>query len=90
MHKLTDPHNWEQAFSPGGALEALIEARELGLTRFIGVTGHGYAVAEMHLKSLERFAFDSVLLPYNYLMMQNELYARSFQTLKQRCAEFIW
>jgi aryl-alcohol dehydrogenase-like predicted oxidoreductase len=87
MHNLTDPDEWEQAFSPGGALEALIEARKQGYTRFIGVTGHGYTVAEMHLKSLERFDFDSVLLPYNYVMMQNETYARSFRTLKQRCAE---
>ena len=56
--------------APGGALEAAIEAREQGLTRFIGVTGHGVTVAAMHLRSLERFAFDSVLLPYNYVMMQ--------------------
>ena len=87
IHNLTDPDEWEQALSPGGALEALIEARKQGLTRFIGITGHGYTVAEMHLKSLERFDFDSVLLPYNYVMMQNEVYARSFGKLKQRCAE---
>jgi aryl-alcohol dehydrogenase-like predicted oxidoreductase len=87
IHNLTDPDEWEQVFSSSGALEAMIEAREQGLTRFIGVTGHGYTVAEMHLKSLERFDFDSVLLPYNYIMMQNEAYARSFQTLKQRCIE---
>ena len=87
MHNLTDPDEWEQAFSPGGALEALVEARKQGLTRFIGVTGHGYTAAEMHLRSLEHFDFDSVLLPYNYVMMQNDLYARSFETLKQRCAE---
>jgi aryl-alcohol dehydrogenase-like predicted oxidoreductase len=87
MHNLTDPDEWQRAFSPGGALEALIEARKQGLTRFIGVTGHGYTVADMHLKSLERFDFDSVLLPYNYIMMQNAAYARSFGKLKQVCAE---
>jgi predicted aldo/keto reductase-like oxidoreductase len=87
MHNLTDPDEWEQAMSSGGALEALIEAREQGLTRFIGVTGHGYTAAEMHLKSLDRFDFDSVLLPYNYVMMQDQTYARSFEALKQRCAE---
>jgi aryl-alcohol dehydrogenase-like predicted oxidoreductase len=87
MHNLTDPDEWEQAFSSGGALEALVEARKRGLTRFIGVTGHGYTVAEMHLKSLERFEFDSVLLPYNYLMMQDQTYARSFDALKQACTE---
>jgi aryl-alcohol dehydrogenase-like predicted oxidoreductase len=86
LHNLTDPDEWEQAMGPGGALEALIEARKQGLIRFIGVTGHGYTVAEMHLKSLERFDFDSVLLPYNYLMTQDEDYTRSFGKLKQRCA----
>jgi aryl-alcohol dehydrogenase-like predicted oxidoreductase len=87
MHNLIDPGEWEQAFSSGGALEALVEARKRGLTRFIGVTGHGYTVAEMHLKSLERFAFDSILLPYNYLMMQNKTYAQAFGRLKKVCAE---
>mgnify|MGYP000128507355 CR=1 FL=1 len=51
------------------------------------MTGHGYTVAQMHLWSLERFDFDSVLLPYNYVLMQNETYVRSFQTLEQLCAE---
>jgi predicted aldo/keto reductase-like oxidoreductase len=87
MHNLIDPDEWEQAFSPGGALEALIEARKRGLVRFIGVTGHGYTAAEMHLKSLGRFDFDSVLLPYNYTMMQDEVYARSFEQLKRVCSE---
>ena len=87
LHNLTDPDEWEQALSSGGALEGLIEARKQGLTRFIGVTGHGYTVAQMHLKSLDRFDFDSVLLPYNYVMMQNDTYARCFEALQQRCAE---
>jgi aryl-alcohol dehydrogenase-like predicted oxidoreductase len=87
LHNLTDPDEWEQALSPGGALEALLEARKQGLVRFIGVTGHGYTVAEMHLKSLERFDFDSVLLPCNYIMMRNEVYARSFEQLRQVCVD---
>jgi aryl-alcohol dehydrogenase-like predicted oxidoreductase len=87
LHNLTDPDEWEQVFSSGGALEALVEARKQGLVRFIGVTGHGYTVAEMHLESLVRFHFDSVLLPYNYMMMQNEFYARSFEQLKRVCTE---
>jgi Aldo/keto reductase family len=69
FHNLVDETEWETAFAPGGALEAAVEARDKGLVRFIGVTGHGSMVAAMHLKSLERFAFDSVLLPYNYAMM---------------------
>ncbi|HET6616088.1 MAG TPA: aldo/keto reductase [Dehalococcoidia bacterium] len=87
LHNLVDPDEWETALSPGGALEAAVEARDAGLTRFIGVTGHGVTVAAMHLKSLERFPFDSVLLPYNYVMMQNPQYAADFERLSQLCAE---
>ena len=73
LHNLVDVIDWETALSADGALEAAIEAREEGLVRFIGVTGHGLSVAEMHRRSLERFAFDSVLVPYNYVQMQDPL-----------------
>ncbi len=87
LHNLVDEAEWETALGPGGALEAAIEARELGLTRFIGVTGHGVTVAAMHLRSLERLAFDSVLLPYNFVMMQNPAYAADFEELARVCAQ---
>ncbi len=58
LHNLTDEEGWEQAFRDDGALRACVEAREEGLVRFIGVTGHGTRVASMHLRSLERFPFD--------------------------------
>jgi aryl-alcohol dehydrogenase-like predicted oxidoreductase len=85
LHYLVDPHEWEVAMGPGGALEAVVEAREQGLTRFIGVTGHDVSVAAMHMRSLERFDFDSVLLPYNYVMMQNPQYAADFESLAAMC-----
>ncbi len=87
MHILVEPDEWETAMGPGGALEAFIEAREQGLTRFLGVTGHGVTVAQMHLKSLERFDFDSVLLPYNPTMMQNPQYAADFEQLMTVCQQ---
>jgi len=87
MHILVEPNEWETAMGPGGALEAFIEAREQGLTRFLGVTGHGVTVAQMHLKSLERFDFDSVLLPYNPTMMQNPQYAADFEQLTAVCQQ---
>lgn len=87
MHLLVESEEWETAMGPGGALEAFIEAREQGLTRFLGVTGHGVNVAEMHLKSLERFDFDSVLLPYNPTMMQNPRYADGFERLTAVCQQ---
>lgn len=87
LHNLVDPQEWETAMGPGGALEAAVEAREQGLVRFIGVTGHGTTVAAMHRKALERFDFDSVLLPYSYPMMQNAQYAADFESLLALCRE---
>src|SRR5580704_5995179 len=85
LHSLADPIEWDTALSPGGALEACVEAREQGLVRFIGVTGHGTQIAATHLRSLERFDFDSVLLPYSHITMQNSYYADAFERLATVC-----
>jgi aryl-alcohol dehydrogenase-like predicted oxidoreductase len=87
LHNLVDVIEWETALGPNGALEAAIEAREEGLVRFIGVTGHGLSVPEMHRRSLERFAFDSVLAPYNFVQMRDPRYAQTFEALAAVCAE---
>ena len=87
LHNLVDVIDWETALREGGALEAAVEARDEGLVRFIGVTGHGLTVARMHLRSLERFAFDSVLLPYNYAQLRDDVYASDFEALTAVCAE---
>jgi aryl-alcohol dehydrogenase-like predicted oxidoreductase len=85
MHNLVEEAEWQTAFGPGGALEALVEARANGLVRFIGVTGHGSQVAAMHLRSLERFAFDSVLFPYNFTMLGIDQYAADAEALIELC-----
>ena len=85
MHLLVDSKEWEIAMGPGGALEAFIEAREEGLTRFLGVTGHGLITPSVHLSSLERFNFDSVLFPFNYQLMQNPQYAADTEQLLAVC-----
>ncbi len=87
LHNLVDPQEWETAMGPGGALEALIEARAEGLVRFIGVTGHGLTVAAQHRRALEQFEFDSVLLPYSHVLMQNPQYARDFEELMLVCQQ---
>ena len=87
LHSLAHPGDWEVAMGAGGALEAVVEAREAGLTRFIGVTGHGWTIASMHLKSLDRFDFDSVLLPFNFVMYENERYRAEFEAVCARCEE---
>jgi aryl-alcohol dehydrogenase-like predicted oxidoreductase len=85
LHNLVKPDEWEIALGPDGALRAAVEARDAGLVRFIGVTGHGTRVAGMHLRSLGRFPFDSVLLPYSWIAMQDPDYAREFESLLALC-----
>jgi len=87
LHNLVDVIEWETALREGGALEAAVEARDEGLVRFIGVTGHGLTVAKMHFRSLERFPFDSVLLPYSYVQMRDERYSSDFDALAAVCVE---
>ena len=87
LHSLADPIDWDTALSPGGAIEAAVQAREEGLVRFIGVTGHGSQIAANHRRSLERFDFDTVLLPFNYITMQLSYYAENFEALAATCRE---
>jgi aryl-alcohol dehydrogenase-like predicted oxidoreductase len=87
LHNLIEPKEWETALGTNGALKAAIEAREEGLVRFIGVTGHGVTAPVMHLRALERFEFDSVLLPCNYMMFQNPHYKADFEKLVAVCQE---
>jgi aryl-alcohol dehydrogenase-like predicted oxidoreductase len=87
LHGLVKEDEWELALSDDGALRAAVEARDEGLVRFIGVTGHGTRVAQMHLRSLNRFPFDSVLLPYNFTQLQNDAYRGDFDDLQRACEE---
>ncbi len=87
LHNLTDEEGWQKVFQDDGALRACVEARDEGLVRFIGVTGHGTRVASMHLRSLERFPFDSILLPYTFSVMEQPEYAASFEELLEVCAD---
>ena len=87
FHNLTDVVEREIILGPGGAIEFLVEAKEKGLTKYIGITGHGLDTPRFHMQTLERFAFDSVLLPCNYLLMQDPNYAGEFQNLLSYCHE---
>jgi len=85
LHNLTEEADWLTATGPGGALEAAIDARDEGLVRFIGVTGHGIHAPAMHLRSLEHFPFDSVLFPLNFPLMKDEAYAADVAALLKIC-----
>ena len=86
LHALGHPDDWDVAMGAGGAWEAVVDARDEGLVRFIGVTGHGWTIPSMHKRSLARFDFDSILLPYKYVMNANERYRRDFEALLKACA----
>lgn len=85
LHSLAHPDDWDVTMGDGGALEAAVEARDEGLVRYIGVTGHGWTIASMHKRSLARFDFDSVLMPYNYVMHQDERYRKNFDEVVRTC-----
>ncbi len=87
VHNLTDVVFRELAMGPEGTFELLSEAKEEGLTRYFGITGHGAQAPLMHLQSLQRFRPDSVLLPCNYLMMQIPQYKENFAKLVRSCRE---
>src|SRR5262245_3619240 len=86
LHNLVEPDEWQTAHGPGGAVEALEHARDEGLCRFVGVTGHGTRIARMHLRSLERHDFASVLLPFSYAGLQDEAYRTDVEELLAVCS----
>ncbi len=87
LHNLVEDDEFDTVFAPGGAVEALVAARDEGLVSHIGVTGHGLRIAGMHLRSLERFDFASVLLPVNFILLDNPAYRADVEELLSVCAE---
>lgn len=87
LHNLVEDDEWRAAFAPGGVVEAMVQARDEGLVRFIGVTGHGMRIAGMHRRSLDEFAFDSVLLPYSPVLMRDTGYRDDVDRLRATCRE---
>jgi len=81
LHAVIEDSEWEIAMGPGGALEAAFEARQQGLVKFIGITSHSLRAPIIHKKSLARFDFDSILMPWNYQLAQNQEYAANFQAV---------
>ncbi len=87
LHNLVEPDEWDAAFAADGAVAALGIARDEGLCRWIGVTGHGLRIPGMHIRSLERFDFDSVLFPYNHSLLRSEAYRADVEALRVLCAD---
>lgn len=85
LHAVTTFEELDKVTRPGGALEAIIEARQVGLTRCIGITGHGFDIPVIFLEALRRFDFDSVLFPLNFVQYANPIYRKNAEELIREC-----
>ena len=87
LHNLVEDDEWDAAFAPDGAVAALFAARDEGLCRFVGITGHGLRIAGMHVRSLREADFASVLFPWNHSLVQIADYATDVAELRSLCIE---
>ena len=85
LHEVVSIEELDKATRPGGALEAVLDARDEGLTDFIGICGHGWHMPAVILEALRRFDFDTVLLPINRALMANVDYRRDAEEVLRQC-----
>ena len=85
LHAITSFAELDAVTAPGGALEALVEARQEGLIKHIGITGHGVEVPAIYLEALKRFDFDTVTFPLNFVQAGNAEYYRQARELIGEC-----
>ncbi|MYA59740.1 MAG: aldo/keto reductase [Chloroflexi bacterium] len=85
LHSVGTMDQLELATAPGGSLETLVEMREQGLTKWLGITGHGPEVAATILESLNRFDFDTVMFPLNPAASRDPEYRRDSEALLVEC-----
>jgi aryl-alcohol dehydrogenase-like predicted oxidoreductase len=85
LHAITSMEELDACMRPGGALEALIEARAQGLTRHLGITGHGKDSPAIFLEALKRFDFDSILFPLNFVQMAIPEFRKDAEALVTTC-----
>ncbi len=81
LHAVREMEELDEALRPGGAIEALIEAREKGLVRWLGITGHGYHAPAVHASALERFDFDTVMTPLNFILWADTTFRSNAERL---------
>jgi len=87
LHAVATMEQLDACFAPGGSMEAIVEAREEGLTRYIGITSHGLQVPAVQLEALRRFDFDSLLFTLNFQMWSDDAYREGMSELLRVAAE---
>jgi len=85
FHAITKMEELDAVTMKGGALEAFVEARERGLFKYIGITGHGIDAPQIYLEALRRFDFDSILFPLNFVQMAIPEYRKQAEALVAEC-----
>ncbi len=86
LHAVTTMEELDECFAPDGSLKAILEARDQGLTRYVGITSHGWSAPAVQLEALSRFDFDSLLLPLNFKMWADDDYRRDMVRLLELAA----
>ena len=87
LHAVATMEELENCFAPGGSLEAIVEARDEGLTNYLGITSHGLQAPAVLIEALDRFDFDSVLFTLNFQMWADEAYRKDVSRLMQIAQE---
>lgn len=87
LHAVTTMEGLDKCFAPGGVMEAILEARDEGLTRYVGITSHGLQAPAVEMAALERFDFDSVLFPLNFKLWSNPVYRQDVTVLLRMATE---
>lgn len=83
LHAVGDLEDLDRATGSGGSLEAAIQAKEEGLARAIGITGHGHEAPATHLEALRRYPFDTVMTPWNHVLSRDDSYREDFEALAE-------
>jgi predicted aldo/keto reductase-like oxidoreductase len=84
LHAVCTPEDLAACFAPGGAMEAILEAREEGLVTHVGITGHGWQSPAVHLAALDRFPFATTMTSCNVFMYQDPTFRRDWEALVAR------
>jgi len=85
LHAVGTFEDLELAMRPNGAIETLKRAKAEGLTRFLGITGHGMEAPAVHAAALEQFDFDTVMFPIHPRLFADDKYRRDTEKLLDMC-----
>jgi aryl-alcohol dehydrogenase-like predicted oxidoreductase len=85
IHAITSLEQLDEVLHPGSVIDAILDARAQGLTRYIGITGHGKDSPAVFLQALKRFDFDSILFPINFVQFADPQYRADTLTLLDEC-----